>query len=140
MLQADLLLFILGQISMKNPNNPQEVSLLILGHIHQMGVDFADHRTACIGFCLFIREQSRDSHVHSRSDLGHSINSGVLQCPFDLSQMGRTDAGLECQFFLAHMSFVSQFPDAQSERSSNITQYPHLAFILEGIPKSSKSL
>ena len=140
MLQADLLLFILGQISMEDPNDPQEVPLLILGHIHQMSIDFANYRTACIGFCLFIREQSRDRHPHSRSNLCYRINRGVLQCPFDLSQMGRTDAGLECQFFLAHMSFVSQFPDAQSERSSNITQYPHLAFILEGIPKSSKSL
>ena len=140
MLQADLLLFILGQISMEDPNDPQEVPLLILSHIHQMSIDFANYRTACIGFCLFIREQSRDRHPHSRSDLGHSINCGILQRPFDLPQVGRTDAGLECQFFLAHMSFVSQFPDTQSERSSNITQYPHLSLILEGIRKSRKSL
>lgn len=133
-------LFVLGQISMEDPNDPQEVPLLVLGHIHQMGVDFADHRASHIGFWLFFREESRDGYTHSRSDFGHSIDCGVLQRPFDLSQVGRTDAGFECQFLLAHVSFVSQFPDAQSERSGNFTQYPHLSLILEGIQESRKSL
>ena len=133
-------LFVLRQISMKDSNDAQEIPLLVLGHGHQMGVDFADHRAAHIGFGLFFREEGRDRYTHSRSDFGHSIDCGVLQRPFDLSQMGRADASLECQFLLAHVSFVSQFPDTQSERSSNFTQYPHLSLILEGILKSCKSL
>lgn len=140
MLQADLLLFILGQISMKNPNNPEKVPLLVLGHIHQMGIDFADYRVSGIGLCLLIREKNGNRYAQSTGDLVHCIHSGVLQSTLDLSQVGRTDSGLEGQFLLAHVSFVSQFPDTQSERSSNITQYPHLSLILEGIRKSRKSL
>ena len=133
-------LFVLRQISVEDPNDPQEVPLLILGHVHQMGVDLADHRASHIGIRLFFREEVRNRDTHSRSDFGYSIDCRVLQCPFDLSQVGRTDAGFECQFLLAHVSFVSQFPDAQSERSGNFTQYPHLSLILEGIQESRKSL
>ena len=125
---------------MEDPNNPEKVPLLVLGHIHQMGIDFADYRVSGIELCLLIREKNGNRYAQSTGDLVHCIHSGILQSTLDLSQVGRTDSSLEGQFLLAHVSFVSQFPDTQSERSSNITQYPHLVFILEGILKSRKSL
>lgn len=85
---------------MENPNDPQEVPLLILCHIHQVGVDLADCGAGLFRNCLIVSEKSRDRNPHSTRNLRHCVYGGILQGPFNLPQVSRTDTGLKRQFLL----------------------------------------
>ena len=66
-------LFVLGQISMEDPNDPQEVPLLIIGYIHQVGIVLADHRAPLFGNCPLLRKKGCDGYSHSSGELRHIL-------------------------------------------------------------------